>query len=256
MKWLRTLVVFGSGKVLGSPTWDQVHQSYLRAIKSIEHPTGTGKLVLRRAVKRTGGRDQRNGVVPLRQKFLDFLVRSEGWTEEQDTAISRLRLQTEVSLYPGKGKHTEPVESDFGEFDFLTTRGPEQLRVAIEWETGNISSSHRSLNKLAIALEAGAINAGVLIVPSRDLYEHLTDRIGNIRELAGYLPLWKAVGANVTNGLLAITVVEHDELTADTKVPYLKVGNDGRAKEGRARRSRAVKAKARTKAKSIRRQRR
>ncbi|HTQ36898.1 MAG TPA: hypothetical protein VMH77_07665, partial [Steroidobacteraceae bacterium] len=63
------------------------------------------------------------------------------------------------------------------------------------------------------------------------------------RELAGYLPLWKAVGANVTKGLLAITVVEHDELTTDPRIPYLKVGNDGRAREGRARRSRKAQTK-------------
>ncbi|HTQ35515.1 MAG TPA: hypothetical protein VMH77_00650, partial [Steroidobacteraceae bacterium] len=150
MKWLRTLVVFDSGKVLNTPTWDQVHRSYLRAINSIEHPVGAGKLMLRHAIKRTGGQDQRNGVVPLRRKFLDFLVRSEGWKKEQDTTISRLRWQVEVSLYPGRQKHTEPVESDFGHFDFLTTLGSEGLRVAIEWETGNISSSHRSLNKLAM----------------------------------------------------------------------------------------------------------
>jgi hypothetical protein len=32
-------------------------------------------------------------------------------------------------------------------------------------------------------------------------------------------------------------VVEHDELTDDHELPYLTRGNDGRAKEGRAKRT-------------------
>lgn len=92
-------------------------------------------------------------------------------------------------LYPSADLYQEPVTSNFGGFDFVTTTGGGK-KVAIEWETGNISSSHRSMNKLAMALQSGAIQIGVLIVPSRDLYDHLTDRTGNIGELSGYLPLW------------------------------------------------------------------
>ncbi len=131
--------------------------------------------------------------------------------------------------------YREPVTSDFGGFDFITT-GPNGTRIAIEWETGNISSSHRSMNKLAIALANGVVQVGVLILPSRHLYEHLTDRIGNIGELSGYLSMWESLKFGVTKGLLAITVVEHDHLTDDPSFPYLAVGNDGRSAEGRAKR--------------------
>lgn len=108
-------------------------------------------------------------------------------------------------------------------------------RIAIEWETGNISSSHRSMNKLAIALTNGVVEVGVLILPSRNLYEHLTDRIGNIGELSGYLSMWEGLKSVVERGLLAITVVEHDELSSDPALPYLTVGSDGRAKQGKAK---------------------
>lgn len=124
--------------------------------------------------------------------------------------------------------HREPITSEFGRFDFVTT-ATAGTHVAIEWETGNISSSHRSINKLAIALATGKIQVGVLIVPSRDLYDHLTDRIGNIRELSGYLSMWKGLETGVERGLLAISIVEHDALTDDPSVPYLPVGKDGRA---------------------------
>jgi len=95
-----------------------------------------------------------------------------------------------LTLYPSGESYTEPVTTGFGEFDFVT-KGDKGLRVALEWETGNISSSHRSVNKLCICLNAGVNDAGVVIVPSRELYTHITDRIGNINELSGYLSLWE-----------------------------------------------------------------
>ena len=70
---------------------------------------------------------------------------------------------------------------------------------------------------------------------SRDLYKHLTDRIGNVGELSGYLRMWQSLGRSVERGLLAVTVVEHDRLTNDERIPYLPMGNDGRAAEGRAK---------------------
>lgn len=112
----------------------------------------------------------------------------EGWQSESNVDLARNRDQPPIKLYPSLKSYREPITSDFGGFDFMTT-GPNGAKVAIEWETGNISSSHRSMNKLGIALMGGVIQIGVLIVPSRDLYDHLTDRIGNIGELSGYLSM-------------------------------------------------------------------
>lgn len=101
---------------------------------------------------------------------------------------------------------------------------PSEL-VCLEWETGNISSSHRSLNKMCMGLLLGAIKAGILVVPSRELYPYLTDRIGNISELEPYFPLWRATPCE--EGVLEIFVIEHDA-TSDT-VPRIPKGTDGRA---------------------------
>jgi hypothetical protein len=234
MKWLRTLVLFDKGEVISSDDWNTVHTSYVRAISSIDHPAGTGTLTLREKVKKPGGQWARNGVGFLRTRFLEFMLDSEGWKAEGDVSLSRDRLQPPIKLYPSLEAYREPITSDFGGFDFMTT-APNGMRIAIEWETGNISSSHRSMNKLAIALSNGIVEVGVLIVPSRKLYEHLTDRIGNIGELSGYLSMWEGMKAVVPRGLLAITVVEHDALTTDPAFPYLQVGGDGRAKEGLAK---------------------
>ena len=234
MRWLRTIVVFNQGQVVQDPDWTAVHESYVRSIQSIDHPAGTGELLLRRKMRRPNGQWQRNGVNFLRTRFLQHMVQEERWLPEHNVDLGRLRQQPDLSLFPSGEVYREPITSDFGGFDFLTRTGG-GLHIAIEWETGNISSSHRSVNKLAIALSSGIIQAGVLIVPSRACYEHLTDRIGNIGELSGYLELWEAAKAGVERGLLAISVVEHDALTNNEAIPYLPTGNDGRAAEGRAR---------------------
>lgn len=97
--------------------------------------------------------------------------------------------------------------------------------ILVEWETGNVSSSHRAINKLILALSAGAASAGVLVVPSRGLARYLTDRIGNIGELRPYIELWSAIP--ISEGSLEIWVVEHDDESLD--VPRIAKATDGRA---------------------------
>lgn len=234
MKWLRTLILFDKGEVISSEDWHTLHASYERAIRSIDHPEGSGSLTLRKKEKLTKSQWRRNGVGYLRTRFLEFMRDAENWEPEGTVDLARDRDQPPILLYPSLETYREPITSDFGGFDFMTT-AKQGTRIAIEWETGNISSSHRSMNKLAIALSNGIIDVGVLILPSRALYEHLTDRIGNIGELSGYLSMWEGLKAVVTRGLLAITVVEHDALTTDPALPFLTVGGDGRAREGRAK---------------------
>ncbi len=234
MKWLRTIILFDQGDIISSSDWKTLHESFVRSIESIDNPRGSGKLRLRRKVRLANGKWTRNGVGYLRTRFLEHIRDVEGWEAEGNVDLKRDRKQPPLRLYPSLQPYREPITSDFGGFD-LVTAGEQGTQIAIEWETGNISSSHRSMNKLVIALGAGIVQVGVLIVPSRGLYEHLTDRIGNISELSGYLSLWESLKPTVTRGLLAITVVEHDELTDDDTFHFLTSGMDGRAAEGRAK---------------------
>ena len=64
---------------------------------------------------------------------------------------------------------------------------------AVEWETGNISSSHRALNKMAIGIGDGILLGGTLVLPNRNLYNYLTDRIGNYEELLPYFPMYQVI---------------------------------------------------------------
>ena len=100
----------------------------------------------------------------------------------------------------------------------------DQLFV-VEWETGNISSSHRALNKMSLLLLKGHIIGGILVVPNRRMYSYLTDRIGNYEELKPYFDLWRSIG--IGRGYLEVIAIEHDGLSDEA--PIIEKGRDGRA---------------------------
>ena len=104
-------------------------------------------------------------------------------------------------------------------------RETERGFFALEWETGNISSSHRAVNKLCLGLLDQELIGGALVVPSDNLYPYLTDRVGNYRELRPYLLLWEQLPFK--DGVLMLIAVEQDGLREG--VPRLPKGTDGRA---------------------------
>ncbi len=65
----------------------------------------------------------------------------------------------------------------------------------------------------------------MLIIPSRKLYNWLTDRIGNFLEIEPYFPLWRSI--TVKQGVLAVIEIEHDGTSEN--VPRIIKGTDGRA---------------------------
>ena len=76
---------------------------------------------------------------------------------------------------------------------------------------------------MVVGLLEGKLVGGVLILPSREMYRFLTDRVGNFAEIAPYFPVWESL--NLTEGYLAIIEVEHDGL--DTNVAMIPKGTDG-----------------------------
>jgi hypothetical protein len=137
----------------------------------------------------------------------------------------------------------ETLNESVGDLDFwFQTEG--EFATAVEWETGNISSSHRSLNKLCLALMGGIIDAGVLVVPSFKLYPHLTDRIGNIRELQPYFHFWSRFGTLVDRGLLAVVEVEYDGLQKSVdQRDFVPTGTDGNSPNRAAAKRKPVRGK-------------
>jgi len=197
---VREETLLSCGKYAASDDWKKTRASLYKAIRKVDWPHGSGKFTIYpESGKRAG---QGNGVKPIKLGLMQELKR-RGWKLEEPLGIAILKR-------PGK---LDAV--------LYTSFGP----VALEWETGNISSSHRALNKMALGLHKGVLAAGILVVPSRELYKYLTDRIGNMAELEPYLDLWRSVPCE--NGVLEIVAIEHDGTSK--RVPRIPKGTDGRA---------------------------
>ncbi len=161
MKIVDVITLQSCGAYAASKHWKKTRKQIHAAVKRCEWPVGSGSFTIHpQSGKRRG---EGNGVLPIRNEFVTFLKR-EGWVIE--------------------GPCKNALDQVLGNFDAVLP-GPEKP-IVVEWETGNISSSHRSMNKLTMLLSSGIISAGVLAVPSRKLYVYLTDRIGNIQELEPY----------------------------------------------------------------------
>lgn len=66
---------------------------------------------------------------------------------------------------------------------------------------------------------------GALVLPTQNLAQYLTDRVGNYEELEPYFDVWS--NYQWKEGVLVIYGVEHD--STSTEVPRIRKGTDGRA---------------------------
>jgi len=200
MRIVHVETLLSKGKYANSKEWAEVRKALHEAIKRVDWPPGSGKFTIHPQSGKKRG--EGSGVKPIKNRLLEQL-KVAAWKLEEPLDIAAVHRPGKIDaiLYSASGQ------------------------VAVEWETGNISSSHRAMNKMALGLLKRKLVAGILIVPSRKLYAFLTDRVGNWDELAPYVDLWKSVP--VENGVLEIVVVEHDETS--TSVPRIPKGTDGRA---------------------------
>jgi hypothetical protein len=199
MKIVREESLISCGKYAKSEDWKRTRASLHKAITEVDWPRGSGKFTIHAQSGKKRG--EGNGVTPIKDGLIDELEK-QGWKKEQYLDILKTKRP---------GKVDAILETPHG-------------IVALEWETGNISSSHRALNKMALGLLKGVLAAGILVVPSRALYRFLTDRVGNITELDPYLDMWRSIPC--TQGILEIVVIEHD--ASSTAVPRIPKGTDGR----------------------------
>ncbi len=186
-----------------SPNLSQAWAEIKNAIAITDWPHGTGKFLIYPESGKKRGKG--NGVVPIKIPCINRLKAYKWKTEdlpELGTAI----------LKPG---------------DLDALKITEEGYIAFEWETGNISSSHRALNKLFLTMQTTNTIGSFLVVPSNEMKQYLTDPIGNIGELQPYFPLWKTLPG--IKGALRIIVVEHDEISYE--VPKIPKATDGRAVE-------------------------
>ncbi len=198
MKIPNIRILSNSPEVLNHPIYIQAKNQVENAIQQVDWPVGTGTFSIHPQSGKKRG--EGNGVTPIKDNFIKDLE-EQGWLSEL------------------------PIISGLGKSDaVLTTQG--KIVAVAEWETGNVSSSHRALNKMAFAIQQQLIIAGFLIVPCRNLAQYLTDRIGNYEELEPYFNFWLNSIASYP-GVIVILGFEHDEISVD--VPRIPKGTDGRA---------------------------
>lgn len=256
MKANKTFILIDRKETTKSENWKIAHEAIYSAIQKCFWPQNAAdeKFTLPRILKLKPGdsyttlrgdlakwtaeaKNLRNGVLPLRQMFRQNLVASLDWKAEEPLDLAKYfevvrnnEALEKIFLYPTGEALKDPLHEGVGEFDFWF-QSKDSFRVVVEWETGNISSSHRSLNKMCLALMGGLVDAAVLIVPSAALRPHLTDRIGNITELQPYFYFWQSVAPRIEKGLLAVIEVEQDKLIVSSDLrAFIPVGSDGNAR--------------------------
>jgi hypothetical protein len=213
MKIVETVVLLSRGDFATSQEWANIRATIHGAIAQAEWPVGAGSFIIHPESGKKSG--QGNGVVPIKAKPMKVL-KEDGWTLEYPWEVATKTGNTGR----GRAKGTRPGDIDAAKlFD--------DGLVVVEWETGNVSSSHRAINKMALGLVARKCVAGVLIIPNMNLARYLTDRIGNIEEIRPYIPLWENL--SVEEGVLELVVIEQDGESTDS--PRIPKGRDGRAQE-------------------------
>ena len=137
MKILRTTYLIRKEPYGSSPEWQTRYEEICTAIQTTEWPAGSGSFVLHAERKS-------NGVVPIKQSCMTGL-RSAGWNLET-------RFATSASRTPG------PIDATYTENDGKL--------LCLEWETGNVFSSHRALNKMASGLmQSEKHNSNIIVEP-------------------------------------------------------------------------------------------
>lgn len=201
MKLVHTEVLVSAGTFATSKEWRTIQDEIAVAVNSVKWPEGSRDFTIHPQSGRKRG--EGNGVRPIKEAFQFTLQEQFGWA-----------LEYRMPLV--EGLRSGPIDAVR-----MTKFGP----FGVEWETGNISSSHRSLNRLALGIMQGNLVGGTLVLPTRKLYQYLTDRVGNYREIAPYFPLWKSICNRL--GVLTVIAVEHDHTSI--AVPRIEKGTDGRA---------------------------
>lgn len=197
MKLTEIQHLVNSGPFTETNAWSRVEADLREAIGGVVWPPGNDRFVIKPVV-------DGNGVVPIKRQFAANIL-ALGWKlEEKFPRFSDEEVR--------KRRRPGAVDAalDLGNYDLPP--------FFVEWETGNISSSHRAMNKMALALKRGLISGGMWVVPSGGLAPYLTDRIGNYPEFEPYFSLYSDLEAGF--GYLGVAIVEHDETSRE--VPFIE----------------------------------
>ncbi|MBK0072361.1 restriction endonuclease [Bacillus sp. S56] len=143
-----------------------------------------------------------NGVVPIKELCYIMLEETYNWYREKPLDVLKLEK-----------KKGGPIDV-YKEFN----QDGDLQRVGMEFETGNISSAHRSMSKLRLGLKRGEIDLAIILMPVKQLAYYLTDRVSTFEELEPYFEL--------AEGQPFIFIGFNAE-AYDSNVPLIPKGKDG-----------------------------
>lgn len=174
----------------------RAYQEVVSSICSSAWPIGAKTFTVNNSTKNA------NGVVPIKELCYVMLEETFNWFREKPLNVLKIEKK--------KGGPID-VYKEFVEAE-------EIKRVGLEFETGNISSAHRSMNKLLLGLKRQEIDLAIILLPIFELSYFLTDRVSNYEELEPYF--------EVTEGRPFIFIGFNAEFF-DPSVPYIPKGTDG-----------------------------
>ena len=143
-----------------------------------------------------------NGVVPVKERCYQILEEEFGWYREKPLTYFHQDVQ--------KGG---PIDV-YKEFQI----NHDIFRAGLEFETGNISSAHRSMNKLCVGIKKSELDLAMLMKPIKKMSFYLTDRVSNYEELEPYFILLEDIP-------FAVFGFDAEEYSEDA--PLLPKGKDG-----------------------------
>lgn len=143
-----------------------------------------------------------NGVVPIKEKCYQILEEEFEWYREKPLAYFKKDSQ--------KGGPIDVYKEFTTELSFF--------RAGLEFETGNISSAHRSMNKLCVGIKKDELDLAMLMMPIKNMAFYLTDRVSNYEELEPYFLLLNE---------MPFVVLGFDAEEYSIDAPLLPKGKDG-----------------------------
>jgi hypothetical protein len=221
MRISHTYVLLEQGDFSNTAIWSEAREGVLDSVRNVYWPPGNDEFLV-------SPEENGNGVNPITEQFEANLDKRPHWESTGRKWLSGL-LEERGILGEALEKMGEYYDDPL---DFISSPWFDAMKevemdgkpglIVAEWETGNISSSHRSLNRITLGLVSGIIHGGLIVLPNRELYHYLTDRIGNYRELKPYFIIWESLAHEVENGIIEVVVVEHDGVS-DSAPPIGKL---------------------------------
>lgn len=143
-----------------------------------------------------------NGVRPVKHECYRILEEEYGWYREKPLNVLKHKYHKggPIDVYKEYPQY-EPV-----------------FKAGLEFETGNVSSAHRSANKLRLGMKYDELDISFLMMPIEYMHKFLTDRVSNYEEIEPYMEVYDEVP-------MIFFGFEAD--VYDKEFPFLPKGKDG-----------------------------